>query len=114
MRDRARDGARRCCMVSNRNGFPVIASAAVLLSISLVVACGSTASEDVTADVAPLAVEPEHPLHGCPSGWVDPRFVQIDCIPGYVITPKVFGGRVCVRCLPEYTMETCELPWVSV
>jgi len=101
-------------MISNHIRYLAAASIASLASLFLGVACGGSAPEELAMDVDPVASDPEALRAQCPEGWVDPRFVQIDCIPGYVVMSRAFNGMMCIACQPEPEGPPCELPWVGV
>jgi hypothetical protein len=83
-------------MVINGLKYLAVSTAMCVVFASAVAGCGGGADdgEDTAAIISP-------PLTQCPRNWVDPEFVQIDCMPGYVVLSIDYQGHKCVRCVPE-------------
>lgn len=93
-------------MVRNGLKYLVASTAMCVVFASAVAGCGGGVDdgsdeglgeglgEDTAAVISP-------PITDCPRNWVDPEFVQIDCVPGFVIMSIDYQGHKCVRCMPE-------------
>jgi eight-cysteine-cluster-containing protein len=101
-------------MISNHIRYLAAASIASLASIFLGVACGGRALEEQATEVDPVGSDPEELRVQCPRGWVDPNVVQIDCVPGDVVTSRAFNGVICAACQARPEGPRCDLPWVDV